>query len=153
MSSLATMPLLARFELQHKKSSDCWEWVGHIGIHGYGQIKDHYKTRHAHRVSYELYRGEIPKGLSVCHTCDNRKCVNPDHLFVGTTKDNIRDAMRKGRHPAGEKHNKAKLTWALVDEIRASNQDARIVAKRLGVAFSTIYRVRRMDLWNRRQGS
>jgi hypothetical protein len=86
-----------RFEIQHVKGVGCWEWTGRISVVGYGQIKDHYKTRNAHRVSYELNVGPIPDGLVVCHTCDNRKCVNPSHLWVGTFGDNNRDREAKGR--------------------------------------------------------
>lgn len=142
--------LRERFIAQHGKSDNgCWEWIGHISTVGYGQIKDRYKTRMAHRVSWELHRGEIPSGLCVCHHCDNRKCVNPDHLFLGTNAENTRDAVSKGRHAFGERQSKAKLTWEIVNSIRSSTEDARVIAKRLGVAFSTIYRVRSGFNWKR----
>ena len=146
------LPLRERFNLQHAKhEGGCWEWTGRLSIAGYGQIKDHYKTRHAHRVSYELHKGEIGRGLSVCHTCDNRKCVNPDHLFLGTPRENILDAVRKGRHPAAETHNKAKLNWELVRQIRESKENPKTLGPRIGVHWSTIYRVRSGENWNRRR--
>lgn len=89
--------LRQRFEMQHAKGAGCWLWTGRLSIAGYGQIKDNYQTRHAHRVSYELNIGPVPPGLFVCHTCDVRACVNPDHLWLGTSTDNNRDREAKGR--------------------------------------------------------
>ena len=81
-----------------RQSGGCWLWKGKIGKNGYGYLAvGHLKSVYAHRVSYEMYRGEIPDGLLVCHTCDVRHCVNPDHLFLGTDLDNNRDMRRKGR--------------------------------------------------------
>ena len=80
----------------------CWIWTGAYsrlpdGRRGYGSISVHDKTVKCHRFAWKLTHGEIPAGLFVCHRCDNPRCVRPDHLFVGTAKDNIHDAVRKGR--------------------------------------------------------
>lgn len=99
--SLGRVPYERRFFMQFVRSdnpSDCWTWVGAINSNGYGQLNGPLGNRiYAHRASYEMFIGPIPKGLFVLHHCDNRKCINPSHLFIGTLKDNTQDAISKGR--------------------------------------------------------
>ncbi len=107
-------PAIERFWKLVKKTETCWIWVGKgKSGGGYGQIKIKGKNVSAHRFSYELHNGRIPKGdgyhgTCVLHTCDNRLCVNPQHLWLGTNADNIHDMERKGRgvHPRGPHKNK-----------------------------------------------
>ena len=126
-------PASERFFQYTLKTDQCWEWQGGIfQSSGYGRIAINRQSKLAHRFSYELHYGQIPFGLYVCHHCDNRICVRPDHLFLGTAKDNLQDASRKGRLPKGndnwahrhpesrqgERNGSAKLTKEQVIEIR-----------------------------------
>ncbi len=94
--------------------SGCWLWTGSMCCKGYGlAYAGQRKMVKAHRASYELFSGKIPPELMVCHTCDNRLCVNPHHLFTGTAKENMQDAARKGRVYKGG----ANVPWTRVKEL------------------------------------
>lgn len=111
---------LERFWSKVVKTENCWEWAGTIAINGYGIFHLNKKGIRAHRVVYQLCKSDIPFGLIVMHSCDNRKCVNPSHLSVGTYEDNLRDASAKGRMASNRKGKKlgplkptAKRPWSL----------------------------------------
>lgn len=96
---------MKRFFDKVEKTDYCWNFNGASRGHGYGCMKIKGKTIDAHRISWIIHFGEIPRNLLICHKCDNTKCVNPDHLFIGTQKDNIMDAQNKGRllQPIGQR--------------------------------------------------
>lgn len=131
-------------------NSGCHVWNGGK-VKGYGNVHRSRKHRHvyAHRLSWELNRGMIPQGLCVLHKCDNRPCVNPDHLFLGTYRDNNYDARIKGRHsgPKGETHPYAKLSERDVIEIRASAERTVDLALKYGVVARTIWAIQSKRTW------
>lgn len=116
------------------KHTGCWEWIGSVKgkskLRQYGSLivgsrtDGSRRTISAHRYSYSIFKGDIPKGLFVCHKCDNPRCVNPEHLFLGTRQDNVDDREDKGRnnHVVGEEVPTSKLTESQVMEIRSKYQ-------------------------------
>ena len=124
----------------------CWNWTGSFRKDGYGKLivgsklDGTRRTVTASRASYETFVGPIPTGMVVCHKCDNPRCVNPEHLFVGTWKDNYDDMVRKGRQKTAKGSHVAssKLTEATVRRIRKSKKDPQTLADRYGVHVSTI---------------
>lgn len=128
--------------------SRCWEWKSGFSQNGYGNVKLLNKTRYTHRVSYELAFGDIPNGLYVLHHCDNRKCVNPSHLFLGTARDNSDDKVYKNRQPRGETNGRCKLSDEQVAEIRRrykpfgkGGEGSPTLAKIFGVSWSQIQKI------------
>ena len=167
-----------RFQKYARRSDDgCWIWSGYRDRKGYGRLLVDGQPERSHRLSYRLHKGEIPDGLCVCHTCDNRACVNPDHLFLGTSADNVADRVAKGRSATGDKHGartrpermprgdnhyarrnpqvmkrgeengRAKLSTADVIAIRLGGESARAAGRRLGVSKTTVLKIRRSILW------
>lgn len=142
----------------------CWLWTGLMNRSGYGMFSLNGGALGAHRAAWMLLVGPIPPGMEVCHHCDNRRCVNPAHLFIGTHAENIADMVMKGRsaigdrnptrmYPGltkghrpgrsfGERNGQARLSAGDVAEIRASGELGRILADRYGVAESQISRIR-----------
>lgn len=96
----------------------CWIWMGAETVKGYGSVRFHGSPFRAHRVSYELHFGSIPDGMRVCHTCDTPLCVRPDHLWLGSQLENVRDRESKGRTAVGEINGKSLLTVEDVREMR-----------------------------------
>jgi hypothetical protein len=138
-------------------ASECWYWTGHIDDLGYGtNAARHLGEVKAHRFAYRLFKGEIPPGQIVMHSCDVRSCVNAAHLSLGTQQENIADMNRKGRGKppsprSGEANPRSKLTYAAVGEIRAlvASGAAQIeLAHRYQVSPMTISRAVRGESWS-----
>lgn len=136
--------------------SGCVEWTSNKTHNGYGLFKLDGKSVRAHRFAYERAFGPIHDGLHVCHSCDNPKCVNPAHLFLGTAKDNIHDAVKKGRmkgfasNQQGENNRNAKLTSCSVAEIRklfCSGVSRLDLSKMFDVHYNTVKAIIRGETW------
>jgi hypothetical protein len=140
-----------RFWSKVEKSDGCWNWTAGTYVNGYGIFKLDRRNWRAHRLSYKLKCGPIPDGMQVLHKCDNRLCVNPDHLFLGTNADNMADKVAKGReahygHP-GERQGQSKLTNDQVLAIRASSGPHRDVAAEFGMSRSQVRDIRTRRAW------
>ena len=138
--------------LEHLKhiepdENGCWLWPGGIESNGYGRAAHNGKVWWAHRLSYTHHKGAIPAGALVCHRCDVRHCVNPEHLFIGTAADNTADMLSKKRHKFGEQAHHAKLTEAAVRQIRVDKRPGWKLAEVYGVSQTTISEVRHRKVW------
>ena len=149
-------PLLVdRFQAKYRvnRDSGCWEWTAALAGKGYGQIKVPGERRqmYAHRLSYLIRWGEIPKGKDVLHRCDNPRCVNPDHLFVGTSQDNHDDMKAKGRSTYGERNAQAILTEADIRAIRQLCEAGELsqwkIAKLFRIQQMEVSRIHRRVRW------
>lgn len=171
---------LGRFWEKVKKNShgDCWEWQALKNDKGYGRFHSKGTMIMAHKAAYVISGNDLVEGLFVCHRCDNPACVNPDHLWLGTHTDNMRDAAAKGRlacgakngtqahpesraygnrngsitcpqkRPRGESHRKSKLNNSKVAEILTSGQSGASLARKFNVHQNTIFRVRSGKSWS-----
>jgi hypothetical protein len=155
-----TIPAEERFWAKVDKSDgddSCWIWKAGIRKDGYGVFHPSALNRNkvAHRFAYELTYGEIPDGLLACHKCDNHKCVNPKHIFLGTQRDNMRDMLAKGRNGTkrvtGESHHKAKLSNEKISYIRnryaVGDIKQKDLAKEFGVSQTNISCIIRRTGW------
>ena len=128
----------------------CLIWMGATQVRGYGEITSNNKKHLAHRASYETFVGPIPEGMYVCHSCDNVYCVNPNHLFLGTQKQNLQDMARKGRSTRGSKNPRAKLNEGHVKEIKRlidGGCSLSIIAKDFNVTSACIYSIKKGSHW------
>lgn len=143
-----------RFEKKIGNKNNCWIWIGRKSIFGYGQFFMKGKLEQAHRASWKIYKGIIPRKLCVCHSCDNRSCVNPKHLWLGTRNDNVQDMIKKGRDrkAPSDKNGSAKLTWQKVNKIRKIRKEKKVyykdLAKMFNVHYATIKRIITNKTWN-----
>lgn len=147
---------MIRFRSKYRvdKDTGCWNWNRPHPDHGYGQFNLDGKTLRAHRVSWIIHNGTIPDGLCVLHKCDNPRCVNPSHLFLGTHSDNMIDMWKKGRQSPnsmppdqgpqdGENNNNAVLTESLVREMKRLYKPRvftyKMIAEMFSLPYMTVY--------------
>lgn len=141
-------PMAARFSarVMPEPMTGCWLWIGAHDRNGYGRfgilnIRDEWRQQFAHRISWELHRGDIPVAMCVCHKCDTPACVNPDHLFLGTQQDNLNDMHSKNRARGN-----VKLTPEQVRSIKSASS-SRGLARALGVNHETVRLIRNGRTW------
>lgn len=146
-AALETNVRLAEFVKSNANNAGCWEWPGFRDKNGYGRANFNGKTTVAHRAVYQLTGGVIPEGMNLCHRCDNPPCCRPDHMFIGTQKDNCQDAKAKARHSHGERNGSAKLSEEAVREIRSSGLTQWGLADKFGVTQSAIWAVIHRRAW------
>lgn len=143
--------MIERLAANSERRGECIVWTGNCRPNGYGRVTiSRRKSLSAHRLAYTLSVGEIPEGMHVCHRCDNRPCINPAHLFLGTALDNMRDKVAKGRQargeghgfhttpearPRGEGHGLAKLTAEQVAEIRRRYIPRKVTMRALAAEY------------------
>lgn len=140
-----------------KPKKGCWNWTGSKDPNGYGNIEEGHGSKYcrtvhyAHRLSWKLFNGPIPDSMSVLHKCDNSSCVRPDHLFLGTQKDNLVDCKNKGRNAKGEKSGRSKLRQKNINKIRelaASGKHTQLeIASKFKVNQSHISRIVSKEVW------
>lgn len=154
-------PYITKEDFMHlvdRKESGCWEWNKSRNNRrgGYGQKTVNYKVYSSHRLSYLVFNGDIPDGMLVCHKCDNPPCCNPDHLFLGTHKDNAVDAWEKGRMPLPSYIPRGNDVWCSkltesdvlsISEKLSNGVHSSEIQKEYGISRQTVYKIGKKLTW------
>lgn len=146
-----TLPIMERFEARYipEPNSGCWLWLGSMNWHtGYGRFYTNGDViTYAHKFSYQVHKGKIPRGKILRHTCDVKSCVNPDHLIPGTPQDNSDDAVARGLMPKGEKHGMAKLTADTVCAVYRASGSISEIARKHSISRMHVQRIKEKKVW------
>jgi hypothetical protein len=148
-SSMRYRTAFERLEIDSmpEPNSGCFLWLGHQSNVGYGKLNWGRRTWLAHRLAWTTHRGPIPAGMFVCHKCDVRSCVNPNHLFLGTHADNMTDRNAKARNTSGERVGTSKISAADVRAIRADPRTCVQIAQDYKIAKSQVHNIRARHSW------
>lgn len=147
--------LIRRFfsKVDIRGENECWIWLGFIQVNGYGQVSYKGKPSKTHRISWLVHNGEIPEGMHVLHRCDNKKCINPKCLWLGTQQENVEDMLNKNRGyvPKGDKHGRSKLVLKEVIEIKEKYNTGKYtynnLSKEYNVSAVQIFRIVKNEQW------
>lgn len=131
-----------------KIDGGCWVWNKSVASSGYGQIRWNYTNYRANRASYIVFKGEIPDGMVVRHTCDNKLCINPDHLILGSCKQNSEDMVARNRQAKGMKNGRSKLSENDVRAIKSSALSCSKTAKKFGISKSQAHKIMTGKAWS-----
>lgn len=139
--------------VRKNEATGCWLWQAGVDGCGYGQLRVNGPKEKAHRAAYRIFKGDIPPGMCVCHTCDTPACCNPDHLFLGTAKDNAVDRASKGRggYLKGTANGRAKLTDSDVVFIRSSCMTGAALGRMFGISKNMACRIKTGKAWTHLQ--
>jgi hypothetical protein len=138
-------------KIKKKPRTGCWEWQACTDPAGYGQFYYKGKVLPAHKVSYMIHKEEVEKGLVLLHSCDNRRCCNPDHLTPGTQAENLADMVAKGRSCRGSKHHASKMTAAKVRNLREKYnkgiKNRTELARYYGIGYTAVVKITNKETW------
>ena len=144
-------PFMQRFEekIEMIPECGCWIWTAATNIHGYGLFIFNGKMQSTHRISWQVYRGAIPAGMFILHRCDTRLCVNPNHLRIGTQKENIQECHSKGRagYKFGEHNGQSILLESQVLQIMSDSREHYIIAKDYNISSSLVSALKKGKRW------
>lgn len=146
MVDIESAKAYAQTKIKVDPESGCWLWVSHLS-QGYGVASFNKIRMRAHRFMYLLYKGEIPEDLHVCHTCDNRQCANPDHLFLGAPADNVADMIQKNRNQKGQTHYRSHLTEDQVKDIHADTRPYTEIGKSYNITPTAVQKIKQGITW------